>query len=78
MKGEGNLVKNLFNVNNLKEGWQTLLKKRQGHARLYIILLILAFELEIFLRYIVTKFKASAWESYQFLVIFASPFRFFS
>ena len=46
---EGNLFKSLFNVKNLRDAWRSLLKKREGHKRLFIILLILAFELEIFL-----------------------------
>ena len=47
---ETNLVKSLFNVKNFREAWRTLLKKREGHKRLFIILLIVAFELEMFLR----------------------------
>ena len=49
-KGLFEVFKSIFNINNFLNAWRTLLKKRDGHKRLYIILLILAFELEIFLR----------------------------
>ena len=49
-KGVFEMFKSIFNINNFLNAWRTLLKKRDGHKRLYIILLILAFELEIFLR----------------------------
>ena len=39
----------LFDINNLKEGWQAVLKKREFNKRLWILLLIAAFELEIFM-----------------------------
>ena len=49
-KGVFEVFKSIFNINNFLNAWRTLLRKRDGHKRLYIILLILAFELEIFLR----------------------------
>jgi hypothetical protein len=39
----------LFDINNLKEGWVALLKKREFNKRTFIILLIVAFELEVFM-----------------------------
>lgn len=37
-----------FNLKNLKEGFSAILKKREGYKRAVILLLVLAFELEIF------------------------------
>ena len=44
-----NLFASLFDWKNLKEGWVAVLKKREFHKRLFIILLIIAFEIEIFI-----------------------------
>ena len=49
-KKETNLIKELFNPKNFQEAWRTLIKKREGHKKMFIILLIVAFELEMFLR----------------------------
>ena len=49
-KKETNLIKELFNPQNFQEAWKTLMKKREGHKKMFIILLIVAFELEMFLR----------------------------
>ncbi len=39
----------MFDWKNLKEGWVAVLKKREFHKRLFIILLIIAFEIEVFI-----------------------------
>ena len=38
----------LFKIHNLIEGFKTVFKKRQYHKRLFIVLLIIAFEMEMF------------------------------
>jgi len=48
-KKETNVIKELFNPENFKEAWRALIKKRDGHKKMFIILLIVAFELEMFL-----------------------------
>lgn len=49
-KNEGvRSLSSIFNLNNFLDAWRALLKKREGHKRFHIILLIIAFELEIFL-----------------------------
>ena len=48
-KQDRNIITSLFDVNNLKEGWRAVLKKREFNKRLWILLLIAAFELEIFM-----------------------------
>jgi hypothetical protein len=48
-KKNQSVLVSLFNWKNLKASWTALLRKRDGHKRTFIILLILAFELEIFL-----------------------------
>ena len=40
----------IFSFKNFRDAWRSLLKKREGYKRMIVILLILAFELEIFLR----------------------------
>lgn len=47
-KTSGHSVGEFFNIRNLKEGFITVLKKREYSKRTLIILVILAFELEIF------------------------------
>ena len=49
IKKNQNVLVSLFNWKNLKSSWVALLRKRDGRKRMIIILLILAFELEIFL-----------------------------
>ena len=38
----------LFKIHNLIEGFKAVFKKRQYHKRLFIVLLIIAFEMEMF------------------------------
>ncbi len=42
-------VKTLFDLTNLKEGYQALIRKRDHNLRLYLWLMIACFELEMFI-----------------------------
>lgn len=47
-KNSQGLIRSFINWDNLKSSWVALLRKRDGHKRMFIILVIVAFELEIF------------------------------
>ena len=40
-KKDGNFVRELFQLRNLKEGFASLMKKRDNHRRTFLILLVL-------------------------------------